>query len=1005
MMFKISDLYVLLALAFPISIDCPDVFNLATGLKMGESNPTLLKALGEDCCTAYGVQCYNDRVDSIKWYYQHFTGHINSTALPEMLNHLDLTCNRITGNFIEKFPSYLEVAHLGNNFITGELSNIAMSQLNSFDVGSNNLNGSIPLLPNTLQDFRAPYNMLSGCIPMLFSPLKNFVASNNILTCSIPRSLPLSLRYFEMNSNKITGPIPSLPIYLSGIYLGWNQISGKMPPLPSTLYLLDLQSLDVNGTIHLNSPIYVSIAGSSISYVAFTSTSMLSICDLRDTDLINDVNDPQLSLCERSISVPSTVSDCSEVTKLAYGLNMHISNPDLMREIEFNCCLSKKYITCDTKNVIKIEFEDLNLNGTINGTAIPSLTQSLKLGYNFISGSVPENLPNSLTYLDLGCNFLSGTIPSLPENLQTLNFVNNWLNGSIPESLPWKLNTIYASYNYLTGILPTFFPSTLASLQLSHNYMHGNVPDTLPPALTYLDLQNNRLDGTLPTSFPPKLSYINLRDNQLHGSLPFTLPSTLLTFDVSNNFLNGNLSIIPDTIANLRLNNNKFRGQLLMKRPYQVLIMNNHISNVIITDSSSIYQCDVSRNPLLAHKDDPGLTKCIKNNLYIADCVDVIGFATKLNIDLVQPIVMESIEEDCCSSAGVTCTAGRVKKIEWPNMYLNGTIEASFIPSDLNVLDLSQNRITGFVPEGMPSSLVNLTLHSNKLIGRVPSNLPLDLKNLDLSENLMDGSVPVTLPAGLLSLLLRKNKLSGSLPNIIPLGLVSIDVSNNYLSGSVPNLTTIDYVYLNRDFPPFNQFTGIISVMKPKTLYVPNSHITSILISDTQQMTICNISNNPLLANANDASLFSCVKDVLYSQSTGNFTSKRLFTDLSTISIIDQSLKSILESRFLRTRSRQQSATRTAQYSLLESKVIYGNTLQSAYTNYNTGNYNIGIHWTLTTIGRCALSAILATIILYSTPFTRSIKSWKQRKDKNSKKSRKSQEKPYGSNFSGINLF
>eukprot|EP00835_Amoeboradix_gromovi_P006500 NODE_775_length_4354_cov_0.275206.p3 type:complete len:179 gc:universal NODE_775_length_4354_cov_0.275206:2115-2651(+) len=159
---KVSGLYLLVSLVFSASIDCPDVINLATGLNLGQSNPTLFKALEVDCCSRFGVDCYNGRVVSVYWYDLHLTGSINSTALPEMVNYIDLTNNRITGNFPKTLPPSLEYLFLYNNFITGDLSSISASILYRAEVGSNKLNGSIPLLPNTLNYFYASYNMLSG---------------------------------------------------------------------------------------------------------------------------------------------------------------------------------------------------------------------------------------------------------------------------------------------------------------------------------------------------------------------------------------------------------------------------------------------------------------------------------------------------------------------------------------------------------------------------------------------------------------------------------------------------------------------------------------------------------------------------------------------------------------------------------------------------------------------------------------------------------------------------
>eukprot|EP00835_Amoeboradix_gromovi_P005009 NODE_433_length_8727_cov_0.399397.p1 type:complete len:913 gc:universal NODE_433_length_8727_cov_0.399397:5586-8324(+) len=897
---KISGLYLLVSLVFSTSIDCPDVINLATGLNMGQSSPALFKALKADCCSSFGVYCYNDRVANVYWPNLHLTGSINSTALPKMLFSLDLTGNRITGNFPKTLPPSLLNLYLSNNFITGDLSSVTVSDLEKIDVRSNKLNGSIPLLPSTYY-FYASYNMLSGCIPTLSSSIRDFVATNNLLNCSIPAPLPEFLWQLDLTSNKLSGPIPSLPALIYIVSLGFNQISGEVPVLPP-LYHLDLQSSDVNGTIHLIQPGFVSITNTSISSVTIDNSGSLLYCDMRDTNLANVANDPQLPRCDRSISSPSTMPDCNDVINLAYGLNMHISSPDLMRQLEFNCCLAKQLITCDATNVIEIDFNSLNLDGAINGTAIPPLIRKLYLDSNFISGSIPENLPITITRLKLSSNFLSGQIPNLPADLTLLTVNSNWLNGSIPTTLPSKLNTLDISYNYFTGMLP------------------------------------------------------------------INLPSSLIFIYANNNYLNGSLPAFSDNLYDLVLSMNKFTGSLLLKKPVTLDINHNYISNVTIKDISQVYKCDISDNPLLSHISDPNLASCQKKNLYVLDCADVIELAIALHLDLVQPALMSSISRNCCSNAGVTCTAGQVNKIKWPNMGLNGTMDSKCMPKYLTSLDLSLNEITGSVPNSMPSSLTNLTLHSNKLSDALPSDLPLSLEYLDVSDNKIDGSIPSALPTGLQWLLVNRNNLSGTLPDTIPPGLIYLDVSSNNLSGLVPNLTSIERVYLNGDFPPFNQFSGNITILKPRELYVPNNIITNIFISDIQQMTICNIANNPFLVNINDTSLSSCVKYVL---------SRR-------ISSLSRTLDStpVMSGSLLKTRSRQQSAT---QYSEMGSIDTHSSTATIEYSIYDIGRYSINIHWTSFIIGRCIVSIMVFIAVLYYSPFRRSIIGWRQTKFNSSK--------------------
>ena len=87
-------------------------------------------------------------------------------------------------------------------------------------------------------------------------------------------------------------------------------------------------------------------------------------------------------------------------------------------------------------------------------------TDSLDLGYNQLTGSIPPEIGNltNLTYLNLRSNQLTGSIP--PEignltNLTELVLFGNELTGEIPESiceltnLNWSPDFIDWSYSYL----------------------------------------------------------------------------------------------------------------------------------------------------------------------------------------------------------------------------------------------------------------------------------------------------------------------------------------------------------------------------------------------------------------------------------------------------------------------------------------------------------------------------------------------------------------------------
>ena len=95
-----------------------------------------------------------------------------------------VTCSAGDANVIE--------IKLSGNRLNGSLpSNLKdLTQLNVFDVFSNNLTGTLPELPANLKELRVGANELSGPIPALPASLLVLSAGGNELSGSIPNPLP-----------------------------------------------------------------------------------------------------------------------------------------------------------------------------------------------------------------------------------------------------------------------------------------------------------------------------------------------------------------------------------------------------------------------------------------------------------------------------------------------------------------------------------------------------------------------------------------------------------------------------------------------------------------------------------------------------------------------------------------------------------------------------------------------------------------------------------------------
>src|SRR5689334_20934346 len=91
------------------------------------------------------------------------------------------------------------------------------------------------------------------------------------------------------------------------------------------------------------------------------------------------------------IFVNAVSIDCPNIVNLGLGLNLNKAQPSIWSAIQSDCCVTAQTkVTCDgSQRAIQLNWDLLGLNGTINGTAIPSKMLYLYLMSNQINGSIP----------------------------------------------------------------------------------------------------------------------------------------------------------------------------------------------------------------------------------------------------------------------------------------------------------------------------------------------------------------------------------------------------------------------------------------------------------------------------------------------------------------------------------------------------------------------------------------------------------------------------------------
>ncbi|XP_058181093.1 cuscuta receptor 1-like isoform X2 [Rhododendron vialii] len=348
------------------------------------------------------------------------------------------------------------------------------------------------------------------------------------------------------------------------------------------------------------------------------------------------------------------------------------------------------------------------------------------------------------------------------------NSEHSHITHSFPPFLYYQHDLLLVKLSHFTGKFPYWLldnNTRMETLFLSNNSFGG--PLLLPSRhirnLILLDISNNYLEGFLPYKIAgpfPSLEIFYLSRNNFEGNIPssFGDMTTLKILDLSNNNLSGE---IPVHLAKgcrllkfLSLSNNFLKGPVLPQQNNLTVLEFLYSANNAFTEIppnlpwSSLMCLDVSSNQLEG-KIPAG---SIGNN----------------------------------TSLTFLAMAGN---------HLEGSIPIEFCQlKDLELLDLSENNITGAVPSCFSSStILNIRLSKNRLDGPFPmalKNCSTNLMELDLSYNQFSGNIPTWIGSVsfLTVLLLQNNNFEGNIPkelcNVSWLSM--IDLSSNNLFGSIP---------------------------------------------------------------------------------------------------------------------------------------------------------------------------------------------------------------------------
>ncbi|XP_065036737.1 receptor-like protein EIX1 [Musa acuminata AAA Group] len=635
----------------------------------------------------------------------------------------------------------LSVLDLSHNFINSTmpswLSNI--SGLEHLDLNGNFLQGNIPpTFGNlaSLKELNLAYNSLRGGIPTSF---KNLCKLQNLILSGINISKDL-LELDEIFSGCIKMSLESLDLY------GTN-ISGQLPEW--LFQLRKLKSLQLEQNL-ISGPIPVSIG---------------QLASLQELYLgVNQLNE----------TIPESVWWLSQLVVLDLG---HNNLEGVMSEAHFGNLTELKYLSLSSNSLaLKVKsnwlppfrLESLLMGSCKLGPEFPAWLQSqiniseivmsnasiidampnwfwslistaeyVSVSGNQISGHVPNLLHlNNLYGLDLSSNYLEGPLPYFPPGLELLDLSNNSFSGIISLVIFTNMsNLVYLSFseNNLSGEIPFSICklSVLEVLDLSKNMLSGELPSCWndSSSIEVIDFSSNNISGVIPESICSIewLQSLHLSNNSLSGELPLSLKDCgkLILLDAGHNDLKGKIPTwIGESLTSLRflnLRSNMLAGDIPPN----------------LSRLSTLQMLDLADNEL---------SGTIPRSFGNFTAMKIIGNFSNWMTDEIR-----YKEQMFITTKGNT-------------QAYDGSL------SLMNILDLSDNNLSGGVPEELTSlfGLFSLNLSENHFTGEIIENISKlrQLESLDLSRNNFSGTIPSSLIAltYLGHLNLSYNNLSGEIP-------------------------------------------------------------------------------------------------------------------------------------------------------------------------------------------------------------------------------------------------
>ncbi|ONI18143.1 hypothetical protein PRUPE_3G199200 [Prunus persica] len=396
-------------------------------------------------------------------------GACNLTEFPKFLkNQSELTKLDLSDNYIHgPIPKWLWNAtietlwglRLYDNFLTGfdqDPGILRWTNLNYLALGSNMLQGPLPIPPQSIRLYDVENNEYTGEISPLFCNFNNLQVlrlSNNSLSGMLPQCLGNSsvLEILALHNNFFNGYIPPIcpsKTSLRIVDFSYNQLQGKLPR--GVMNCTQLKVL--NFANNQMSDIFPSWLG---------ALPELRILILRSNGF------------HGVIGKPATKHEFPNLRIIDLSNN---GFSGMLPSNYLEIWNSMKHVDENRQTYFSVYTDDVDGRYFGSDYAMTISGKGVQLKY--------ERTPYLLTLVDLSSNRFEGEIPEGPvgnlRGLVLLNLSNNSLTGHIPSSLGdlAALESLDLSQNQLSGRIPSNLEQLtfLAYFNVSHNHLSGPIP-------------------------------------------------------------------------------------------------------------------------------------------------------------------------------------------------------------------------------------------------------------------------------------------------------------------------------------------------------------------------------------------------------------------------------------------------------------------------------------------------------------------------------------------------